>query len=50
MFCKDTCRENLNVVKVDTLEVNKDDKKESDKDSKCNSMEIMPKKKSENLF
>ncbi len=50
MFCKDTHQEGFDSTKVNAIELNKDDEKESDKDSEVNSMEKMPKKKTENLF
>ncbi len=44
MFWEDTCRECFDVEKVNTIEVNKDDKDKSDKYSEGNSTEKMPKK------
>ncbi len=50
LFCDETCRGNFDYGKVSAIKVNGNDKKESDKDSKGNSMEQMPKIKSKNLF
>ncbi len=43
LFCKDTHREGFDIEKADALEVNEDDKDESDQDLKGNSTEIMSK-------
>ncbi len=45
LFCKKAHRGNFDSGKVNAIEVNDNDKKESDKDIKGNSMEKMPKKK-----
>ncbi len=39
LFCDETCRGNFDYGKVSAIKVNGNDKKESDKDSKGNSME-----------
>ncbi len=50
MYCENTHQEGFDTTQVNSIQVNDDDNKESDKDSEGNSMEKMPKKKSKSLY